>query len=62
MYVTFLYYLSSVTPLIDRKFDILPNIINEPFIATTSVGELVVAKRVNRNCPIIFPNSVTHLN
>ena len=30
--------LSFVTPLIDRKFVILPDILNEPFIITTPVS------------------------
>ena len=34
-----------VTPLIARKFDILTDILNEPFMVTTLVGESVVAKR-----------------
>ena len=40
--------LAFVTPLVSRKFDILPDILNEPLVVTTSVGELVVAKRVSR--------------
>ena len=53
--------LSFVTPLIARKFDILPDILNEPFMVTTPVGESVVVKRVYRNCPIMLPNRVTHV-
>ncbi|XP_069150083.1 uncharacterized protein [Solanum lycopersicum] len=53
--------LSFVTPLIARKFDILPDILNEPFMVTTPVDESVVAKRVYKNCPIILPNRVTHV-
>ena len=37
--------LSFVTPLVAKKFDILPDILNEPFLVSTLVGELVVAKR-----------------
>ena len=43
--------LSFVNPLVNKKFDIL----HEPFIVSTSVGESVVEKRVYRICPIIFP-------
>ena len=28
---------------------------------STKVGELVVAKRVSRNCPIMFPNRVSYV-
>ena len=38
--------LSFVTPLIAKKFELLPDILNEPFIMTTPVGELVVANKV----------------
>ena len=41
--------LSFVTPLVAKKFDILPDILNEPFIVTTSVGESVVTAKVYRN-------------
>ena len=34
---------------------------NEPFIVSTPVGESVVAKRLYRNCPILLPNRVTHV-
>ena len=45
-----------VTPLLAKKFDILPDIFLEPFIVSTPVGESVVAKRVYRSCPIMLPN------
>ena len=50
-----------VTPWISRKFDIFRNILNEPFMLTTLVGESVVAKGAYRNCPIMLPNRVTHV-
>ena len=53
--------LSFVTPLITSKFDILPHVLNEPFIVTTPVGDSVVSKSVYRNCPIMLPNRVTHV-
>ena len=53
--------LSFVTPLIARKFEILSGILNEPFLITTMVGESVVVKRVYRNCPIMLPNRVNHV-
>ena len=36
--------LSFVTPLVAKNFDILPDILHEPFIVSTPMGELVVAK------------------
>ena len=53
--------LSFVTPLVARKFYVLPDILNESFMVTTPVSELVVAKMVYRNCPIMFPNRVSHV-
>ncbi|XP_069143301.1 uncharacterized protein [Solanum lycopersicum] len=53
--------LSFITPLVSKKFDILPDILNEPFMVTTPVGESVIAKRVYRNCPLMFHNRVTHV-
>ena len=47
--------LSFVTPLVARSFGTLPNIFNETFMVTTSVGDSVFAKRVYRNRPIMFP-------
>ena len=41
--------LSFLTPLVAKKFDILPDILHELFIVSTPVGESVVAKRVYRN-------------
>ena len=53
--------LSFFTPLVAKKFDILPDILHEPFIVSTLVGKSVVAKRVYRNCPIMFPNRVSYV-
>ena len=38
-----------------------PNILNGPFMITTSVGKSVVGKRVYRNCLIMLSNRVTHV-
>ena len=54
--------LSVVTPLVTKKFDILPDILHEPFIVSTPMGESVIAKRVYRYCPIMFPNRVSHVD
>ena len=52
---------SFFTPSVARKFDNLPDILNEPIIVTTLIGESVVTKRVYRNRPIMFPNRFTHV-
>ena len=36
--------LSFVTPVIAKKHDILPDILNEPFMVSTPMGESVVSK------------------
>ena len=50
-----------VTPLVARKFYILPDIFNEPCMVSTPVGDSVVPKRVNKNCPTMLPNRVIHV-
>ena len=51
--------LTFVTPLIAKKFEILPDIFHEPFIVSTPVGESVVAKMVYINFPIMLRNRVS---
>ena len=50
--------LSFVTPLVAKKFYILRDILHEPFIVSTPLGESVVAKGcieiVLKCCPIEF--------
>ncbi|XP_069154477.1 uncharacterized protein [Solanum lycopersicum] len=53
------YTLSLVTPLVSWKFDILPNVLVEPFLLCTPMGDLVVARRVYKKCPVMLPNRVT---
>ena len=53
--------LSYVTSMIPKNFEILCDILNEPFDVCTPVGESVVAKRVFRNCPIMLPNRVSYV-
>ena len=50
--------LSFVTPLVDMKFDMFPDVLVEHFFAFP-VGDFVVAKRVYRGCPILLSNRVT---
>ena len=51
--------LSFLTPLVARRFDVLPNVFIEPFSFTTLVGDSIVARRVFRSCPISLTNRVT---
>ena len=51
-----------VTPLVAKHFDTLPDILHEPFIVSTLVGEVVVSKRVYRNCSIMLPNRVSNID
>ena len=53
--------LSFVTPLVAKKFDVLPDILHEPFLVSTPLGESVVTKRVYTNFPLILPNIVTQV-
>ena len=53
--------LSFVTPLVATNFDVLTDFLNEPFMVSNSVDDLVIGRRVYWNCPIILPNRVTHV-
>ena len=46
-----------VTPLVVKNFDVLPDVLIELFLVSTSVGDSVVAKRVYRNIIVLhyFP-------
>ena len=37
-----------VTPLVDNKFDLLPEILHEPFLVTTPIGDSVKVEGVCR--------------
>ena len=52
--------LSFVTPLVASKFDLLPEILHEPFLVSTPIGDSVRSESVYRDCPIIVLNKVTH--
>ena len=47
--------------MLAKKFDIFPDILHETFIVSIKVGELVVEKRVYRNCPIMLPNRISYV-
>ena len=51
--------LPFVTPLVSMKFNVLPDVFDEPFSVSTQVGDSVVAKRVYRGCPISLSRRVT---
>ena len=51
--------LSFATPLASWKFDVLLDVLIEPFSICTLMGDFVVAKRVYRECPIMLPNIVS---
>ena len=52
--------LPLVTPLVARKFDLLPQILYEPFLVSTPIGDNIRVERVYRDCPITILNKVTH--
>ena len=54
--------LSFFTPLVAKMFDVLRNVLHEPFLVSTLVGESVIAKRVHQNCPISLPNNVSYVD
>ncbi|KAH0727836.1 hypothetical protein KY290_003558 [Solanum tuberosum] len=51
--------LSFVTPFVAMKFEILSDVLEEPFSVCTPVSDSVVAKRVYRSCPISLSHKVT---
>ncbi|XP_070024988.1 uncharacterized protein [Nicotiana sylvestris] len=44
--------LSYITPIVARKFGIVPKILNDPFAVSTSVGELIIARCIYRGCTV----------
>ena len=52
--------LSYVTPLVDSKFDVLHEFLNEPFLVSTHIGDNIRAERVYTDCPIIILDRVTY--
>ena len=51
--------LSLVTPLVAMKFEIVPDILDEPFSVSTPEGASVVVIRVYKGCLISFHKRVT---
>ena len=50
--------LSFVTPLVYRKFEILLDVLIEPFSVCTPMVDSIIPKRVYRKCPVMLPNIV----
>ena len=50
------------TRVVAKKIGILPNVLHEPFVVSTLVGESGVTKRVYRNFPIMLPNRVSYVD
>jgi len=50
---------SFLTPFVAMKFEIFPEVLVEPCLVSTLVGDSVVAKRVYRSCPISLSHRVT---
>jgi len=51
--------LSFVTPYVLMRFDVLPDVLIEPFSVSTPIGDSIVAKRVYRKCPVSLSHRVT---
>ena len=47
---------SVVAPLIAKMFDVLPDVLIEPFLITTPVGDFIMDRRLFRSCPIFLTN------
>ncbi|MDV3192310.1 MAG: hypothetical protein Q8853_02560 [Candidatus Phytoplasma australasiaticum] len=50
--------LSFMTPLLAVQFGLSPEILREPFLIYTPMGESIVAHRVYRGCPIFVLHKV----
>ena len=54
--------LCFVNPLVTMIFYMLPDVLYEPFLVSTPVGDSVISKRVFRDCHIALPNRVTFVD
>ena len=52
--------LSYVTPLISSRFDVFPEILHEPILVSTPIGDDIIVEREHKNFPIHFLDRVTH--
>ena len=53
---------SFATPLVAMKFEILTDILDEPFVVSTPSSDFVVVNRAYKGCPISLPNRGTLAN
>ena len=44
--------LSFVTPFIATRFDIVPDMLLEPYLVSNPVGESIVARKICKQCPV----------
>ncbi|KAH0657090.1 hypothetical protein KY285_031972 [Solanum tuberosum] len=51
-----------VTPYMALRFDILPNVLKDPFSVSTPIGDSIVAKRVYGKCPVSLSQRVTFVD
>ncbi|XP_069150443.1 uncharacterized protein [Solanum lycopersicum] len=54
--------LSFVTPLLALTFEVLPEVLHDPIVVSTPLGENVRTDRVYQNCPIVVSDSVPVVN
>ncbi|XP_069152666.1 uncharacterized protein [Solanum lycopersicum] len=54
--------LSFVTPLLALTFEVLPEVLHDPIVVSTPLGENVKADRVYQNCPIVVSGRVMCAN
>ena len=52
--------LSFVTPLVANKFDLIPEILHEPFVVSTPIEDIIRAERVYKYCSITALDRVTY--
>jgi len=53
--------LSFMTPYVAMSFDILLDVLLDPFFVSTQVSNSIVAKRVYRKCSVSLSYRVTHV-
>lgn len=50
---------SIVTSYVAMRFDVLPDVLLEPFFVSTLIGDYMVSKKVDNRCIISLPHRVT---
>ena len=53
---------SFVTPLLALTFEILPEVLHDPIVVSTPLGENVRNDRVYKNCPIVVSGKAMSAN